>query len=467
MATIDYTIPGQFKGVQIEPPMNAMARAMELRGLQEASNLNALRMQEQEMKMGEAQRLNQQRNALARIHADPKVQVGSPEYLTRVQQEAPDLYEPVAARALQRAELEEKIDARKTQNFDRKFKLYQSVVPNISSEDGVYQYVQAAYNDPDLKPILEKIQPLEVALESNLSAFQQNPDDWRLRSSGVPADKLVELAMQKERAKREETRLELEDARVQETQRHQQRMEEISASGVDRQQRQLEETRRHNQAMEGLDARRVNITAAAEARKAEQGETPLSNKEIQKREAVRPQATSAIKGIEAKSESFINDLKALRDHPGLSQITGLIAGRAPAITKEGRAAQALYDKILAKGGFEMLQQMREASKTGGALGNVSNQEGKQLQASFAAIDRRQDAADVKKALDTAISDVEGARARSREAFSETYSYREQRGEGGGAEAPKLSPVDKQALDWANSNPKDPRAAQIKQRLGVK
>lgn len=31
----------------------------------------------------------------------------------------------------------------------------------------------------------------------------------------------------------------------------------------------------------------------------------------------------------------------------------------------------------------------------------------------------------------------------------------------------LSPTDKQALDWANTNPKDPRAAQIKQRLGVK
>jgi hypothetical protein len=31
---------------------------------------------------------------------------------------------------------------------------------------------------------------------------------------------------------------------------------------------------------------------------------------------------------------------------------------------------------------------------------------------------------------------------------------------------KTSPVDKQALDWANANPTDPRAAKIKQRLGV-
>jgi hypothetical protein len=40
--------------------------------------------------------------------------------------------------------------------------------------------------------------------------------------------------------------------------------------------------------------------------------------------------------------------------------------------------------------------------------------------------------------------------------------------GGDASAPakSISPQDKQALDWANANPKDPRSAQIKKRLGV-
>ncbi len=429
MAQIDPSIALSVRPVQIESPINQMAALSQLQSAQQQQQMNALKLQEY-------QRGEQERNALARIHADPKVQIGSPEYLTRVAQEAPGMYESVAARAQQRAELEEKIEGRKYQNFDRKFKMFQSIVPNISSGAGVYQYLQAAYSDPDLKPILEKIQPLEAALESNLAAFEQNPDDWRLRSSGVAPDKLVELALQKSRAQREEARLDLEDARVRETQRHQQTMEAISTRGADRAQLQLEETQRHNKVMENLDARRVNISAAAEERKATQGEATLSTKDIQKREAAYPQANAAIKGIEAKSESFINDLKALRDHPGLSQITGLIAGRAPAITADGRAAQALYDKILAKGGFEMLQQMREASKTGGALGNVSNQEGKQLQASFAAIDRRQDAADVKKALDTAISDVEGAKVRSREAFNETYSYREQPSAAPAPAAPK-------------------------------
>jgi len=42
-------------------------------------------------------------------------------------------------------------------------------------------------------------------------------------------------------------------------------------------------------------------------------------------------------------------------------------------------------------------------------------------------------------------------------------------EGGGNVAIKpkeLSGQDQQALTWANSNPTDPRAAQIKQRLGL-
>jgi hypothetical protein len=149
----------------------------------------------------------------------------------------------------------------------------------------------------------------------------------------------------------------------------------------------------------------------------------LPPKEIQKREASFPQATSAVKAIETKSDSFINDLKKLRNHPGLNQITGIAAGRLPAITGEGRAAQALYDKIVAKGGFQALQDLRDASKTGGALGNVSNQEGKQLTASFAAINRVQDAKDVRAAIDQAIGDVEGTKTRVREAYNQTYEYK--------------------------------------------
>ena len=149
----------------------------------------------------------------------------------------------------------------------------------------------------------------------------------------------------------------------------------------------------------------------------------LPPKEIQKREAALPQATSAVQGFESKSDKFIADLTALKNHPGLSSITGIAAGRMPGLTAEGRAAQALYDKVVAKGGFQALQDLRDASKTGGALGNVSNQEGKQLTASFAAIDRRQNASDVQAAIDQAIADIQGTKTRMREAYDATYAYK--------------------------------------------
>lgn len=172
----------------------------------------------------------------------------------------------------------------------------------------------------------------------------------------------------------------------------------------------------------------------------------LPPKEIQKREAALPQATSAVQGFESKSDKFISDLKALRDDPGLENITGAIYGRTGSVTREGSRAQALYDKVIAKGGFQALQDLRDASKTGGALGNVSNQEGKQLTASFAAIDRRQNAADVRAAIDQAISDIEGTKTRMREAYDSTYSYKN-----GGASAPAapaagaLSPAEQAEL----------------------
>jgi hypothetical protein len=208
------------------------------------------------------------------------------------------------------------------------------------------------------------------------------------------------------------------------------------------------------------DARRDIAQLTASMKEAASAEL-LTPKEKQKREAAFPQATSAIKGFETKADSFVNDIKKLRDDPGLAEITGIAAGRLPGITANGRRAQALYDKIVAKGGFQALQDMRDMSKTGGALGNVSNQENTQLKASFAAIDRRQDAKDVKAALDQVIGDIEGSKARLKEAYDMTYSYK--------AEQPKksLSGEDQRALDWANKNPNDPRSAQIKNRLGEK
>ena len=151
----------------------------------------------------------------------------------------------------------------------------------------------------------------------------------------------------------------------------------------------------------------------------------LAPKEIQNREAKYPQATIALKTFETKSESFAKDLETLANHPGLSGISGLVYGRTPPVTKEARQAQTLYDSIVARGGFQELQDLRASSPTGGALGNVSNQEGQNLRDAFAPINRTQDTADLKSTLLKTASTVRASKDRLKEAYDLTYDYKKQ------------------------------------------
>jgi hypothetical protein len=151
--------------------------------------------------------------------------------------------------------------------------------------------------------------------------------------------------------------------------------------------------------------------------------TPLAPKELQAREAKYPAATTAVKTVESKADKLITDIETLKNHPGLASITGTVYGRTPSVTSEGRAAQALYDSIVARGGFQELSAMRAASPTGGALGNVSNQEGQQLKDAFGTLNRTQDANDLRTQLGRVAEDVRGAKTRIREAYDMTYDYK--------------------------------------------
>lgn len=163
--------------------------------------------------------------------------------------------------------------------------------------------------------------------------------------------------------------------------------------------------------------------AAAGAAPSAAAESGLSRKEIERRNAAFPKASNALKAFDASSDEMIAKLTELSQSPGLNEITGLVGGRIVGITDAGRRAQALFDTVAARGQFQELQQMRDASPTGGALGNVSNREGELLRAAFAAIDRRQSKADVQKEIKNVIAKIQASKARVREAFEETYDYR--------------------------------------------
>jgi hypothetical protein len=78
--------------------------------------------------------------------------------------------------------------------------------------------------------------------------------------------------------------------------------------------------------------------------------------------------------------------------------------------------QAQLNTLKSQVAFGVLQAMRDASKTGGALGAVSDAEGKRLENNLAALDQAQDAESFKKAMDDIIRYVDETKPRLRSAF---------------------------------------------------
>jgi len=169
----------------------------------------------------------------------------------------------------------------------------------------------------------------------------------------------------------------------------------------------------------------------------------LTPKEIQNREAKLPQATAAIKTVDTKYSQLAKDIETLANHPGLSGISGLIGGITPAITSEARQAKALYDSIIARGGFSELAAMRQASPTGGALGQVSDKENQYLRDAFGVLNRQQSTEDLATGLRNAAQQVRDSAAKLRDAYDMTYEYKQggaAASTGGRGTAPEAAPA---------------------------
>jgi hypothetical protein len=150
----------------------------------------------------------------------------------------------------------------------------------------------------------------------------------------------------------------------------------------------------------------------------------LDQREIAAHEKAYPKATSALAESTAEMDKVLRAALELRSHPGLSNITGTLAGRTPNISTNATSAQALLDTIQAKGQFGALSAMRAASPTGGALGNVSDTEGRFLRDSFATLKQSQGTPEFKAHLDAYIADIQAAKQRAQDAYKLDFAYRD-------------------------------------------
>ena len=182
----------------------------------------------------------------------------------------------------------------------------------------------------------------------------------------------------------------------------------------------------YQQAQIELGKQRLGVAQQEEARK-QASMVDLPPKTRQAREAAYPKSTMALKQFMTNSNDLISKLETLRNSPGLTDITGAIAGRLPAkmhVSAEARKALALLNTIKARGGFQELNNMKQSSPTGGALGQVSDREEQLLQNAFGSLDTSQDTPDFQRAIDSVINEIKASQAHTQQAYDMDYAYRQ-------------------------------------------
>lgn len=139
------------------------------------------------------------------------------------------------------------------------------------------------------------------------------------------------------------------------------------------------------------------------------------------RRAELPLARSSTENAKNGLARMAQTAREIRDNPALSRITGVM-GQLPDIPGSDAAnvRAQLENTLRSQVGFGVLQAMRDASKTGGALGQVSNVENILLQENLAALANTQSADALRDQLDKIIQYAEDAQARLDRAFRETY-----------------------------------------------
>ena len=130
---------------------------------------------------------------------------------------------------------------------------------------------------------------------------------------------------------------------------------------------------------------------------------------------------ASMQGTESAMNSLAEQANMLLKHKGLDAATGWQSLFPSIPGGDAKNFEALLDTLRSKTAFGTLQAMRDASKTGGALGAVSEKELKLLESNLAALDKAQSPEQFRAQLEAIIKYAEGAKGRTREAFNMTHT----------------------------------------------
>lgn len=145
------------------------------------------------------------------------------------------------------------------------------------------------------------------------------------------------------------------------------------------------------------------------------------------------QDTATLQSTTSSMDRLAGAANEALKHPGLRGITG-VRGTLPNMPgSEAADAQAKLNTLKSQVAFGVLQEMRNNSKTGGALGNVSDAEGKRLEANLAALENAQSYSQMQESLRKIVEYADNAKDRIRTAYNLKH------GERGTTKAPPAAP----------------------------
>jgi hypothetical protein len=451
MALVNPNIAMSYRGIEL-PQQNALAdyaAIQQIQGGRQAQELNALKMQE-------AQAALQERNALRQL--DP----AAADYENQLFRVNPTLgiayRKEAASTAAQQAATTASQAAAAKSGFDLKAaqrtfvdKLKLELSDNPSDENvvafGQDALIQGLYSPAQVETTVAQLlampPPQRAALlaKSGLSANERKPP--------APAAPPVSIA-EFERAKTDPAFMKFLQERAAATRPPAQPRAEsplVAIVGPDG---------------SPILVSRESAVGKAPANMAEKPMTQAQKVKYTKDKVSDKDVVTGAFAVTGELEKLTDELvgnpdKKIAPAPGLSSITGFSALTNPLALPSGDARKALQKLETFKGKIMALG--RQLASQEGKLGNMAVQEWKFVSDAVQKIDPAAGNLDVQ--MRDVVRQAREYSQRQQSKYDDTYAD-----DLTAPAKPALSPIDKQALEWANSNSADPRAAAIKQRLGM-
>lgn len=146
----------------------------------------------------------------------------------------------------------------------------------------------------------------------------------------------------------------------------------------------------------------------------------ITPKEKQELRLKQPDQERGARNALTAIDVSLNQLGLVENSPGLANVTGPIAGRTWNLTGSATNAQALISSLKDQMAARALQAMRDASKTGGAVGQVTEKEWPKLENQLVALDQAQTTDQYRKRLTELRDTLESIRGNIADAYRGTY-----------------------------------------------